>query len=73
MRDLMNIVENEDFMQRMHRVAIDTELLKGIPQQPQVQCSFQDQMDALHMLAVKFGLYDAADFLKDHARRSQRG
>lgn len=42
---------------------INVEVLKLIPQQPQVQCSTKDQLTALRVIAVKFGLYDAADLL----------
>lgn len=43
---------------------ISVELLKSIPQQPQVQCSRDDQIRALRVLANKFGLYDAADAIQ---------
>jgi hypothetical protein len=45
---------------------ISVELLKSIPQQPQVQCSTADQLVALQVLANKFGLYDAADVVQQH-------
>lgn len=47
----------------LHRTTIDFDLLRSIPQQPQVQTSLQDQLDALQLLAKRFGLYDADDFL----------
>lgn len=47
----------------LHRTTIDLDLLRSIPQQPQVQSALNDQIDALRMLATKFGLYDAADYL----------
>jgi hypothetical protein len=43
---------------------VSVELLKTIPQQPQVQCTVDDQLRALRVVAVKFGLYDAADAIQ---------
>ena len=40
---------------------VDPEVLKLIPQQHQVQGSVHDQLIALHFIAIRFGLYDAAD------------
>lgn len=40
------------------------ELIKHIPQQPQVQYDLQRQLDELRIAANKLGLYDAADYLK---------
>jgi len=43
---------------------VSVKLLDSIPNQPQVQCTLHDQLVALESLARKFGLYDAADFLR---------
>lgn len=50
-------------MQELNDV-IDVNILNSIAKQPQVQCSTKDQFIALHALAVKFGLYDAADVVR---------
>jgi hypothetical protein len=42
---------------------VDIELLKSIPAQAQAQCSLHDQLLALEVIATRFGLYDAADYL----------
>jgi hypothetical protein len=44
---------------------VDIELLKSIPNQPQVQCSLHDQLRVLEAIAAKFGLYDASDYLRN--------
>ena len=75
MRELIKIIEDMsplEFMKIIEVMAplasldgvIDTSLLKSIPQQPQVQSSLNGQLRALQVLAVKFGLYDAADYLR---------
>lgn len=48
---------------------IDSAILRAIPQQPQVQCSTTDQLRALHVIATKFGLYDAADAIRRDLER----
>ena len=40
-------------------------ILKQIPQQPQAQYSLEEQLNLLRFAANKFGLYDAADFIRD--------
>jgi hypothetical protein len=40
------------------------EVIKAIPQQPQVQYDLQRQLEELRVAANKLGLYDAADFLR---------
>jgi hypothetical protein len=39
--------------------------LKKIQQCPQAQDSLQDQLLRLRIIANRFGLYDAADYLRD--------
>lgn len=41
------------------------ELIRRIPQMPQVQYDSERQLRELRALANKFGLYDAADLLRD--------
>lgn len=38
--------------------------LEGLPRRPQSQQSLKDQLAELHPVAVRLGLYDAADFLQ---------
>jgi hypothetical protein len=40
------------------------EILKGIPQQSQVQFSLEEQLQVAHLLCNYFGLYDAADYIR---------
>lgn len=40
------------------------EVIKLIPQQPQVQYDLKKQLSELRVAANKLGLYDAADYLK---------
>ena len=40
--------------------------IENTPQLPQVQYSLSRQLRELRVMANKLGLYDAADFLKDH-------
>lgn len=42
-----------------------TVLCLRIPQQPQRQDSLADQLHDLHILAVRVGCYDAADWLRN--------
>ena len=44
---------------------INVEVLNKIPNQPQVQCSTTDQLVAAIALCNKFGLYDAANVLRE--------
>lgn len=39
-------------------------VIKNIPQQPQVQYDLNRQLNELRMAANKLGLYDAADFIR---------
>lgn len=41
-------------------------VIKNIPQQPQVQYSLQEQLIKTYKVANKLGLYDAADYIKQH-------
>ena len=41
------------------------ELISKLPQLPQVQYSTKDQLIYLKNIAIRLGLYDAADFLKN--------
>lgn len=43
---------------------IDADLLHSIPMQPQVHCSTDKQLRALHIIALRFGLYGAAGFIR---------
>jgi len=43
---------------------INPDILKAVPQQPQVQCDTQSQLEALIAVANRFGLYDAADVIR---------
>jgi len=40
------------------------DVIKDIPQQPQVQYDLTRQLNELRVAANKLGLYDAADFLR---------
>lgn len=40
------------------------EVIKDIPQQPQVQYDLSRQLRELRIAANKLGLYDAADYLR---------
>lgn len=40
------------------------DIIKDIPQQPQVQYDLRRQLDELRTAANKLGLYDAADYLR---------
>jgi hypothetical protein len=40
-------------------------LLENLQKCGQVQYSTKDQLSYLHKFAIKFGLYDAADVIKD--------
>lgn len=51
---------------------INLKVLASIPFQPQVQCGLDDQLEALSHIAVRFGLYDAADYLRDVIERQDR-
>lgn len=42
------------------------ETIEFLPQLPQVQYDLQRQLRELRVAANKLGLYDAADFLKNH-------
>jgi hypothetical protein len=42
---------------------VDMNIVGALPRQQQVQCSLDDQLLALYLIANKFGLYDAADFI----------
>lgn len=46
---------------------IDVSVLDAIPRQKQVQCSLADQLQAAFVILNKFGLYDAADFVRREA------
>lgn len=39
-------------------------VIKTVPQQPQTQVSLNEQLVALTVIATRFGLYDAADYLR---------
>lgn len=43
-----------------------TDLIREMPQMPQVQYDVTRQLIELRNIANKFGLYDAADLLRDH-------
>jgi hypothetical protein len=45
-----------------YKTVID--VIKDIPQQPQVQYDLKRQLEELRFAANKLGLYDAADYLK---------
>jgi hypothetical protein len=57
------VLPGETPTERLHRVALNMDIVKAIPQQPQIQASLADQLDALRVLALKFGLRDTLDFL----------
>jgi hypothetical protein len=44
----------------------DLNILDKIEQQPQSQESLVNQLLKLTLIANKFGLYDASDFIKNH-------
>lgn len=46
----------------------DQEVLDNIPEFPQTQCSLDEQLRLLRVVANKIGCYDAADFLADYIR-----
>ena len=43
---------------------LDLKILNSIPKLPQRQDSLTDQLTDLVIVANKFGMYDAADYLK---------
>ena len=49
--------------------AINLNLVKMIPRQRQVRCDTDSQLLALITLALKFGLYDAADIVRNVLRK----
>lgn len=56
-----NLGLNED----VENIKTITELITLLPQQPQVQYDLTQQLSELRTLANKFGLYDAADILRE--------
>lgn len=46
-------------------------VLNQIPQQPQSQAALEDQLHLLKVIANRFGLYDAADFI-DPDKKTER-
>lgn len=47
-------------------LTIAEKAISEISQQPQAQYSLTDQLKELQIAANKLGLYDAADFIKNH-------
>jgi len=43
--------------------------LEGLPERPQLQEDLTNQIEKLYAVAVRLGLYDAADFLRNVATR----
>lgn len=43
---------------------VDIEVIHSIPRQRQVQCSADEQLAALYIVADRLGLYDAADIVR---------
>ena len=43
--------------------------IAAMPQLPQAQYDLTTQLDELHAVATKLGLYDAADYIGSHATR----
>lgn len=46
------------------RIAERARLIGLLPPQPQAQYSLEEQLETLHGLANRAGLYDAADFIR---------
>lgn len=55
--------------EHLNRTTINLDLVRVIPQQAQVQSALDDQLEALRILAKKFGLYDADDYLRKRLER----
>ena len=51
---------------------INLTVLAAVPFQPQSQCALNDQLKALSYIALRFGLYDAADHLRDVVERQNK-
>lgn len=60
---MISRVEFDEAVDLARRLAIGT-----IPRQAQTQVSLDAQLRVLEQIAVKYGLYDASDFLRRHLK-----
>lgn len=64
MKNLEKRKNQEEFDSQCRMVHYCKRYTDAVENLPQTQAMLNDQLDALHSVAIKLGLYDAADFLK---------